>query len=271
MREKWEDECACFGGRWGPLGVMPGDISPSENVGDTGDRAANWVGVGERSTRLENDTGEPRSTPDIADGGRFTAMPNESPTGRVPSMSGESGSAGERRERDCEASDVGDRDRSIPAFGTSCESVVLVALPPMLGDFQLFLLSQSLIWGIFALSMALLLGYMGQINLGQAAFVALAAYGSTVLRTQAGLGFWLAAPITLFGVVFVAVLVGLITLRLRGPYFVLVMLGFGEIVRLIIANWLSANALSYAVILIVMSIMLGCATALLLGSLGRRR
>ena len=109
--------------------MMPGDISPSENVGDTGDRAANWVGVGERSTRLENDTGEPRSTPDIADGGRFTAMPNESPTGRVLSMSGESGSAGERRERDCEASDVGDRDRSIPAFGTSCESVVLVALP----------------------------------------------------------------------------------------------------------------------------------------------
>jgi hypothetical protein len=41
--------------------------------------------------------------------------------------------------------------------------------------------------------------------------------------------------------------------------------------RLIIANWLSANALWYAVVLIVMSTMLGCATALLLGSLGRRR
>ncbi len=113
----------------------------------------------------------------------------------------------------------------------------LVALPPVLGDFQVFLLTQSLIWGIFALSMALLLGYMGQINLGQAAFVALAAYGSTLLRAQLGIVFWLAAPVTLAGVVVVAVLVGLITFRLRGPYFVLVMLGFGEIVRLIIANW----------------------------------
>lgn len=114
---------------------------------------------------------------------------------------------------------------------------LLVALPPMLGEFQVFLLTQSLLWGIFALSMGLLLGYMGQINLGQAAFVALSAYISTVLRLQLGMSFWLAAPVTLLLVVVAAVLVGLITLRLRGPYFVLVMLGFGEIVRLVIANW----------------------------------
>lgn len=116
-------------------------------------------------------------------------------------------------------------------------TALLVALPPFIGEFQVFLLTQSLLWGIFALSMGLLLGYVGQINLGQAAFVALAAYGSTILRTQLGISFWLAAPATLAFVVVVAALVGLIVLRLRGPYFVLVMLGFGEVVRLIIANW----------------------------------
>jgi branched-chain amino acid transport system permease protein len=116
-------------------------------------------------------------------------------------------------------------------------AALLLALPPALSEFQIFLLTQSLLWGIFALSMGLLLGYVGQINLGQAAFVALGAYISTVLRLQLGLSFWLAAPITLLLVVLVAVGVGLITLRLRGPYFVLVMLGFGEIVRLLIANW----------------------------------
>lgn len=113
----------------------------------------------------------------------------------------------------------------------------LVALPPVLGDFQVFLLTQSLLWGIFALSMGLLLGTMGQINLGQAAFVALAAYISTLLRLKLGISFWLAAPVTLLLVTAIAVGVGLITLRLRGPYFVLVMLGFGEVVRLVIANW----------------------------------
>jgi len=115
--------------------------------------------------------------------------------------------------------------------------LLLITVPPVLGEFQVFLLTQSLIWGIFALSMGLLLGYLGQINLGQAAFVAMAAYISTVLRIQGGLSFWLAAPITLLATVFIAMTVGLVTLRLRGPYFVLVMLGFGEVVRLVIANW----------------------------------
>jgi hypothetical protein len=41
--------------------------------------------------------------------------------------------------------------------------------------------------------------------------------------------------------------------------------------RLIVANWLSANALSYAVILTLLSILLGFATAGLLGSLGRKK
>ncbi|MER8826427.1 cellulose biosynthesis cyclic di-GMP-binding regulatory protein BcsB [Mesorhizobium sp. M0938] len=41
--------------------------------------------------------------------------------------------------------------------------------------------------------------------------------------------------------------------------------------RLIVANWLSANALFYAVVLTLLSILLGFATAGLLGALGRRR
>lgn len=41
--------------------------------------------------------------------------------------------------------------------------------------------------------------------------------------------------------------------------------------RLIVANWLSANALSYAAVLTVLSILLGLATAGLLRSLGRRK
>jgi branched-chain amino acid transport system permease protein len=88
-----------------------------------------------------------------------------------------------------------------------------------------------------ALSMGLVLGFVGQINLGQAAFVAIAAYLSSLLRLRLGLDFWLAAPVALAAVVAVAALVGVLTLRLRGPFFVLVMLAFAEIVRLVIANW----------------------------------
>lgn len=113
----------------------------------------------------------------------------------------------------------------------------LAAAPLLLGDYQTYLLTLTLIWAILALSMGLVLGYVGQINLGQAAFVAIAAYTSSLLRLKLGLDFWTAAPIALAAVVATAALVGLLTLRLRGPFFVLVMLAFAEIVRLVIANW----------------------------------
>jgi branched-chain amino acid transport system permease protein len=116
-------------------------------------------------------------------------------------------------------------------------AALLLLAPPLLGDYQVYLLSLTLLWGILALSMGLLLGYVGEINFGQAAFVAISAYVSSLLRIKLDWSFWLAAPVALLAVVVVAALIGLITLRLRGPFFVLVMLGFGEIVRLIIANW----------------------------------
>ena len=115
--------------------------------------------------------------------------------------------------------------------------LALAAAPLLLGAYQTYLLTLTLIWAILALSMGLVLGYVGQINLGQAAFVAIAAYTSSLLRLKLGLDFWTAAPIALAAVVATAALIGLLTLRLRGPFFVLVMLAFAEIVRLVIANW----------------------------------
>lgn len=115
--------------------------------------------------------------------------------------------------------------------------VALALLAPVLGDYQIYLLSLTLLWGLLALGMGLVLGYAGEVNFGQAGFVAISAYVSTLLRTKLGLSFWEAAPIALAVTVGCAAVVGSITMRLRGPFFVLVMLAFGEIVRLIIANW----------------------------------
>lgn len=114
---------------------------------------------------------------------------------------------------------------------------VLGLIAPFLSDYQIYLLSLTLLWGIFALGMGLLLGFVGEINFGQAAFVAISAYVSTLLRMKLGWSFWAAAPVALTAVVMCAALVGMITMRLRGPFFVLVMLAFGEIVRLILSNW----------------------------------
>ena len=116
-------------------------------------------------------------------------------------------------------------------------AAALLVLPPFLGDYQIYLLSLTVLWAIFALSMGLVLGFIGEINFAQAGFVALSAYTSSLLRLKLGISFWAAAPLALAFVVGLAALLGLITLRLRGPFFALVTLGFGEIVRLVLINW----------------------------------
>jgi len=116
--------------------------------------------------------------------------------------------------------------------------LLLAALLPLaVSEYQVYLLTLTVIWAIMALSMGLVLGYVGQINLGQIAFVAISAYASSLLRLKLEWSFWIAAPVALAAVVAVAAIVGLITLRLKGPFFILVMLAFAEIVRLILANW----------------------------------
>lgn len=116
-------------------------------------------------------------------------------------------------------------------------AAAMVAAPYVLRDYQTYLLTLTVIWAILALSMGLVLGFVGQINLGQAAFVAISAYVCSILRLRYGFDFWLAAPIALAAVVVIAALVGLLTLRLKGPFFILVMLAFAEITRLVISNW----------------------------------
>ena len=122
------------------------------------------------------------------------------------------------------------------ALGGALAAMLLV-VPPALGDYQVYLLTLTVLWAIFALSMGLVLGYIGEINFAQAGFVALAAYASSLLRLKLGFSFWAAAPLALLFVVALAALLGLLTLRLRGPFFALVTLGFGEIVRLVLINW----------------------------------
>ncbi|GGB28943.1 branched-chain amino acid ABC transporter permease [Allosediminivita pacifica] len=75
-------------------------------------------------------------------------------------------------------------------------------------------------------------GLANQISLGHAAFFGIGAYTSTVLQVQFELTPWIGMPI---GAVLAAVAAGAIalpTMRLKGPYFALATLAFGEICRI---------------------------------------
>ena len=92
---------------------------------------------------------------------------------------------------------------------------------------------------IVALGLNLLVGYTGQISLGHAAFYGVGAYTYALLSVNFQIPFWLSLPVAGFTACIAGCIIGYPTLRMRGDYLAIVTLGFGEIVRLILNNWMS--------------------------------
>ena len=93
----------------------------------------------------------------------------------------------------------------------------------------------GILFSIVALGLQLIMGYAGQISLGQAAFVGIGAYTS-VLMTKAGISFWLALPVA--GLV--AGLGGFLMspiVRLAGVYFAMASLAFNISMSAVFSNW----------------------------------
>ena len=120
--------------------------------------------------------------------------------------------------------------------------VALAALlvgPPFLSGFMLSLLTQALIYSILAMSLDLILGYMGLSSLGHAAYFGLGAYAVAILTTRHGATFWttLAAGVVLAAVV--AAVFGLVALRATGVYFLMITLALGMVVWGLAHRWVS--------------------------------
>jgi branched-chain amino acid transport system permease protein len=76
-----------------------------------------------------------------------------------------------------------------------------------------------------------LLGITGLISFGQAGFMFIGAMTSALLTKNLGVSFWIALPISAILAALIAAPVGRLSLRVRGVYFFLVTLAFGEVVR----------------------------------------
>jgi branched-chain amino acid transport system permease protein len=113
----------------------------------------------------------------------------------------------------------------------------LAAAPLVLDDYYVHLLIMTGIFFLPAAGMNLLLAG-GQLTLGHTAFFGIGAYTSGLLALHWGLsplyGMVVAAALSAF----TGYLLGTLTLRLRGAYFVLVTIGFAEVIRLVATNWI---------------------------------
>ena len=115
--------------------------------------------------------------------------------------------------------------------------VLAAAAGPFLDNYLLYVLSLVGVYVIFALGYNLLMGYAGQFDFGQGAFLAIGAYASAVLQVKAGMPFAIALPMGGVIAVMFGLVIGVIVLRLSGFYLALVTLGFHQTVVLGIALW----------------------------------
>jgi len=92
---------------------------------------------------------------------------------------------------------------------------------------------------LLAIGLDFVLGYAGQLNLGQSAFYGIGAYASTLLITQLGVPFWVAfvCGVLLAGVA--GMLLSIFAVRLRGYYLAIASLGFAVITYQVLLNWIS--------------------------------
>jgi branched-chain amino acid transport system permease protein len=92
---------------------------------------------------------------------------------------------------------------------------------------------------LLALGLDFVVGYAGQLNLGQSAFYGLGAYGSTLLVLKLGMPFWMAFAFGTLMAGLAGALLSLFAVRLRGHYLAIASLGFAVIIYQILLNWIS--------------------------------
>lgn len=106
----------------------------------------------------------------------------------------------------------------------------LLALFPMVeSNFYMQLLTKVLIMAIFAMSLDLLVGYTGLVSFGHAAYFGLAGYALALLGPKyEAASLWWTLPAAIGICVVFALITGLVVLRTRGIYFIMVTLAFAQ-------------------------------------------
>ncbi len=108
----------------------------------------------------------------------------------------------------------------------------LAALPPLLAafglEFYVVVATRVLVFAIAASSLNLILGFGGLVSFGHAAFVGLGAYTVGILADAGIASAWIAWPAACAVAGLAAALIGWVSLRTRGVYFIMITLAFAQ-------------------------------------------
>ena len=115
--------------------------------------------------------------------------------------------------------------------------VLLLVVPYVLNPYWRGLANALLIAVVGAVALNILVGFTGQISLGQGGFLAVGAYTSAILSTRAGLPVPVAIIIAVLMTAFIGALFGLPALRLKGLYLAIATLASHESIMFIVRRW----------------------------------
>ena len=116
---------------------------------------------------------------------------------------------------------------------------LLLLLPLFLRPYIMDVMIMIFLYALLANAWDIIGGYAGQLSLGHAAFFGIGAYTSTWLFVNWGVSPWLGMLAGAALAAMAALILGFLCFRygLKGPYFSLATLAFGEVMRLIAMNW----------------------------------
>ena len=124
-----------------------------------------------------------------------------------------------------------------PHTGVGLVLLIIIILPQLVSSYYTGLMVEMLIFGVFALSLNLLLGYTGLPSLGHSAFFGTAAYTAGIFSLRVTDNFWIDSMAGLFAAMVMAGLFGLLVLRTTGAYFLMLTFALAQVVWSAAFKW----------------------------------
>jgi len=113
--------------------------------------------------------------------------------------------------------------------------VLALAFPLVVQEpYYLSFASRIFVYALAATSLNLALGYGGMISFGHAAFVGTGAYVSSIFIAEGVTSAWIGWPAAVAGSALAALVIGAVSLRTRGVYFIMITLAFAQIVYFLV-------------------------------------
>ena len=136
--------------------------------------------------------------------------------------------------------DLAARAQAVPVWAWSMAALAAALVYPLLTTrYAHDVAIQVLIYISLGLGLNIVVGLAGLLDLGYIAFYGVGAYTYALLSVHYGMSFWICLPLAAILASLAGCIIGYPTLKMRGDYLAIVTLGFGEIVRLVLNNWMS--------------------------------